>query len=142
MILEIILIQSNWFYVIKKDFEVLECIITSSSHLQTVANVRVKYKQKECTECTSGNSGYNAFMNAISKISEKSDLFITQLIDFEVTIPKGGHTNALFETVIIWQDGVRKSGVLEDQVMASIKATEKTINIFINKIYRNDDFDL
>ncbi len=94
---------------------------------------RFKYKQKECTECTSGNSGYNAFMNAISKISEKSDLFITQLIDFEVTIPKGGHTNALFETVIIWQDGVRKSGVLEDQVMASIKATEKTINYFLTE---------
>jgi D-citramalate synthase len=119
--------------VIKKDFEVLECIITSSSHLKPVANIKIRYKNVEYTECASGNGGYNAFMNALSKISEKSDLFIPQLIDFEVTIPKGGHTNALVETVIIWQDGVRTSGVLGDQVMASIRATEKAINIFISR---------
>lgn len=119
--------------VVKNVFEVLECIITSSSNITPVANIKIRYKDIEYCECASGNGGYDAFMNALQKIQVKTDLFIPKLVDFEVSIPKGGQTNALVETTIIWQDGVRTSGVLSDQIMSSIRATQKAINIFANR---------
>jgi D-citramalate synthase len=119
---------------ISKIFEVVDCIITSSTSLLPVANIKIKYKNTEYYEHSSGNGGYDAFMNCLRKIATNSDLFIPTLIDFEVGIPRGGKTDALVETIIAWQDGVKTTGFSEDQVMASIKATEKAINYFaINK---------
>ena len=58
---------------------------------------------------------------------------IPKLIDFEVSIPRGGSTNALVETVISWQDGITTSGTMPDQITSCIRATEKAINIFEKK---------
>lgn len=117
----------------KKNFEILECIITSSTNLLPMANIKIRYFDKEYCDSSTGNGGYDAFMNAIKKISTTINLFIPELLDFEVHIPQGGKTNALVETIIYWQDNIRTVGVSSDQIMASIKATERVINIFTEK---------
>ncbi len=116
---------------IQHDFEVIECIITSSTNLLPVANIKIRYKDQYYTENSSGNGGYDAFMNCLQKMSQKSDLFIPNLLDFEVSIPQGGKTDALVETIIIWQNNVKTTGISADQIMSAIKATEKAINHFI-----------
>ncbi len=115
------------------EFKVLECIITSSTNLLPVANVKIMYKNKEYFMNSSGNGGYDAFMNCLKKIAQNCDIIIPKLIDFEVSIPQGGQTNALVETVIIWENNVKTIGISSDQIMSSIKATEKAINLFIFK---------
>ncbi len=113
-----------------KKFEILECIIISSTTLLPIANVKIRYLSTEYCESSSGNGGYDAFMNTIRKISTQTGMLIPELLDFEVHIPQGGKTNALVETVIQWQDNVRTVGVSSDQIMSAICATEKAINIF------------
>ena len=53
-------------------------------------------------------------------------------MDYFVSIPPGGKTDALVETVITWNnDGTefRTKGLDADQTESAIKATEKMLNI-------------
>ena len=53
-------------------------------------------------------------------------------MDYEIRIPRGGHTNALTEALITWQiEGRRLQtvGVDSDQVMAAVSATLKMLNL-------------
>jgi D-citramalate synthase len=56
------------------------------------------------------------------------------LENYAVSIPPGGRTDALVQTVITWQmrDGriIRTRGLDADQTEAAIKATIKMLNIF------------
>lgn len=117
----------------QKIFEVVDFVITSTSGLSPTANIKIKYQDQEYSQSASGNGGYDAFMQALSKIAKKADFMIPKLIDFEVSIPRGGSTNALVETVISWQDGITTSGTMPDQITSCIRATEKAINIFEKK---------
>ncbi|MFZ9188948.1 MAG: alpha-isopropylmalate synthase regulatory domain-containing protein, partial [Algoriphagus sp.] len=53
------------------------------------------------------------------------------LVDYHVTIPPGGKTDALVETVITWEYGGRfkTKGLDPDQTVAAMMATEKMLNI-------------
>ena len=65
------------------------------------------------------------------------DYTLPALVDFEVRIPKGGHTNALTECVITWDCGheIRKTrGVHVNQVFSGIMATIKLINIQLHEM--------
>ena len=86
-----------------------------------------------------GNGGYNAFMNALQQILKTFDLPLPRLLDYEVTIPPGGKTDALVQTTISWQVELAKGeeimittmGVSSDQIMAAIEASIKVINMII-----------
>ena len=57
------------------------------------------------------------------------------LTDYIVTIPPGGKTDALVETIISWDySGMefRTRGLDADQTESAIKATEKMLNIIGN----------
>ncbi len=57
------------------------------------------------------------------------------MIDYVVTIPPGGDTSALVETVITWQGGEKEfktRGLDSDQTGAAIKATLKMLNLMDN----------
>ena len=57
---------------------------------------------------------------------------IPELVDYEVRIPKGGHTDALVETSITWNaEGTtfHTIGVDSDQLVAATIATEKMLNL-------------
>jgi D-citramalate synthase len=56
------------------------------------------------------------------------------LIDYHVSIPPGGKTDAFVETVITWDFGkiFKTKGLDPDQTVAAMMATEKMLNIFEN----------
>ena len=58
------------------------------------------------------------------------------LANYAVTIPPGGRTDALVQTVISWHHGhglLRTHGLDADQTEAAIKATFKMLNIIENE---------
>ena len=58
------------------------------------------------------------------------------LANYAVTIPPGGRTDALVQTVITWNDNgrlFRTRGLDADQTEAAIKATFKMLNIIENE---------
>jgi D-citramalate synthase len=70
-------------------------------------------------------------MKALKKIYSKLNKKIPKLIDYIVTIPPGGKTDALVEAFITWKDTreFRTRGLDSDQTVAAIKATMKMLNI-------------
>jgi len=57
---------------------------------------------------------------------------LPSLTDYQVSIPPGGKTDALVETIITWRSGTREfktKGLDADQTESAIKATEKMLNI-------------
>jgi D-citramalate synthase len=88
----------------------------------------------ECYEETaSGDAQYDAFMNALQKIYASLDKKLPKLTDYTVTIPPGGYTDALVETVITWQTAegreFKTRGLEPDQTVSAIKATVKMLNL-------------
>lgn len=78
-----------------------------------------------------GDGQYDAFMNALKSIYKKLGKPLPKLIDYVVTIPPGGKTDALTETVITWElnKEFKTRGLDPDQTVAAIKATMKMLNI-------------
>jgi len=110
---------------------ITKCKISSGLALKPSASLTLEVKGKEYSEKASGDGGYDAFMNALKKVSKKIGLEMPDLVDYQVRIPPGGKTNALVEATISWQDkkrGFCTIGVDSDQVMAAVKATEKMLN--------------
>lgn len=69
------------------------------------------------------------------------DRTLPLLSNYAVTIPPGGRTDALVQTVITWNDNgkiIRTRGLDADQTEAAIKATFKMLNIkendYINEL--------
>jgi D-citramalate synthase len=57
-------------------------------------------------------------------------------VDYEVRIPKGGHTDALTECIITWDCGgqnLKTRGVHSNQVFAAILATLRIINMQLHE---------
>ena len=66
---------------------------------------------------------------------EKLNRTFPVLDNYAVSIPPGGHTDALVQTVITWRDGDkiwRTRGLDVDQTEAAIKATLKMLNMVEN----------
>ena len=63
---------------------------------------------------------------------EKLGRTFPTLENYAVTIPPGGRTDALVQTVITWRNGdkvLRTRGLDVDQTEAAIKATFKMLNL-------------
>lgn len=112
-----------------KTFRILGCVISTSMGMKPSANIKVEYKGKIWEEVSNGSGGYDAFMNALRKLSGKMNICIPRLIDFEITIPPGGNSNSLVEASIKWDNGMVTHAVSSDQVKAAIKATERVLNL-------------
>jgi D-citramalate synthase len=116
--------------------KLLDCSINSGLDLQSTVSIRVEVKGEKHQSTGAGSGGFDAFINAISKVLEHYDYQLPTLADYEIRIPKGGHTNALTECVITWDCGneLRKTrGVHVNQVFASILAAIKLINIQLHE---------
>ena len=112
-----------------KTFRILGCVISTSMGMKPSANIKVEYKGKVWEEVSNGSGGYDAFMNALRKLSGKMNITVPRLIDFEITIPPGGNSNSLVEASIKWDNGMVTHAVSSDQVKAAIKATERVLNL-------------
>ena len=119
----------------------INCTITSGFELESTVSLRVEVKGREHVSSGCGNGGFDAFIDAIEKVLNQYHYRLPGLTDYEVRIPKGGHTNALTECVISWDcDGkTRKTrGVHSNQVFASVLATLRVINIQLEEISSSD----
>lgn len=102
--------------------------------LKPLANVKVDIDGQQYEGHSSGDGQYDAFVKAMRKIyKEYLDRTFPLLQNYAVTIPPGGRTDALVQTVITWQLGdgklLRTRGLDADQTEAAIKATIKMLNI-------------
>lgn len=118
-------------------FQLLHCSINSTYELKSIAAVKCTYCGEEMEAYSHGNGGYDAFMNALKIILEKFKLPIPELLDYVVTIPPGGKTDALVQAAISWRfknnkgnkTTVTTRGINSDQNMAAIEATVKMMNL-------------
>ena len=123
-----------------KDYQhikLLNCSITSGLDLESTVSIRVRVKGETHLASGSGNGGFDAFINAINQIMAIYSYTLPTLADYEVRIPKGGHTNALTECVITWdcEGDMRKTrGVHSNQVFASVLAALRMINIQLHEL--------
>ena len=68
-------------------------------------------------------------MQALKSIEKQFGFALPKLLDYEVRIPPGGKTDALVETTIKWEGGMKTRGVHSDQLAAAIQATEHALNM-------------
>jgi (R)-citramalate synthase len=109
--------------------------ISSVYGLKPVATINMEINKKQYEEAARGDGQYDAFMRAVKKIYSSLDKKIPKLVDYSVTIPPGGKTDALVETVITWKNTkeFRTRGLDSDQTVAAIKATIKMLNLIEEK---------
>jgi (R)-citramalate synthase len=109
--------------------EVKDYSVVSNRGLVPTATVLVRYRDKNIQATGSGDGGYNAFMQALKSIEKQLGFRLPKLLDYEVHIPPGGKTDALVETTIKWEGGLKTRGVHSDQLAAAIQATEHALNL-------------
>ena len=110
--------------------------ICHAQELSPVAMLKVEIDGKLYEETGTGDGQYDAFMRALSKVYRHLGRKLPELIDYIVTIPPGGKTNALVETVITWKNDkeFKTRGLDSDQTASAIKATLRMLNV-IDKEY-------
>lgn len=121
--------------------KLLNCSITSGLNLEATVSLRVDVKDEIHIASGSGNGGFDAFIDAINKVMKLHDYTLPALLDYEVRIPKGGHTNALTECVITWdceQTTRRTRGVHSNQVFAAVLAALRLINIELHELAQSN----
>jgi len=103
--------------------------------MKPTASLSIKIKEVDYQASSTGDGQYDAFMKALWKIYDKLKKPHPLLDDYWVTIPPGGKTDALVETVISWDFNgklFKTRGLDADQTEAAIKATVKMLNLIEN----------
>ena len=103
--------------------------------LRPTATVRIEIDGKEYEQTVAGDGQYNAFSKALWKIYTQLDKPKPDLVDYNVSIPPGGRTDALVQTTIVWNFKgklLKTKGLDVDQTAAAIKATVKMLNMIEN----------
>ena len=106
--------------------------IAHAKGLKPVATLSLERNGTLFQETSAGDGQYDAFMNALKKIYDQFDVKLPGLTDYIVTIPPGGKTDALVESIITWNFNgkiVKTRALDPDQTSAAIKATIKMLNI-------------
>ena len=108
-------------------------VVSTAYGLRPGANIKVEINGKQYEGSAVGDGQYDAFVKALRYIYKKYlDRTFPILANYQVSIPPGGRTDALVQTVITWHynDGLlRTRGLDADQTEAAIKATFKMLNI-------------
>ena len=117
-----------------KELGLLSYMVSTSYGLKPIASIKVEIDGEIYEADSTGDGQYDAFVKALRKIyKEKLNATFPRLANYVVSIPPGGHTDALVQTVITWNvaDGklMRTHGLDVDQTEAAIKATFKMLNI-------------
>ena len=109
-------------------------MVSTSYGLKPIASIKVQINGEEFAADATGDGQYDAFVKALRKIyREELDRTFPVLTNYTVSIPPGGRTDALVQTIITWQYGskiIRTRGLDADQTEAAIKATFKMLNLF------------
>ncbi len=111
---------------------VINYSLSLSKGMKSLANIAIEVDGVEYQDASSGDGQYDAFMKALWKIYDRLGRPHPVLLDYNVSIPPGGRTDALVHTIITWDmDGrvLKTSGLDADQVESAIKATFKMLNM-------------
>ena len=123
--------------------KLISYVVSTAYGLKPGANVRVKINGQEYEAGATGDGQYDAIVKALRYIYKKYlNRTFPVLANYQVTIPPGGRTDALVQTVITWHHGdtlLRTRGLDADQTDAAIKATFKMLNIVENELHNNDE---
>ena len=106
--------------------------LSLSYGLKPSASVQIQIDGNIYQETSSGDGQYDAFMKSLHKIYDKLGKTYPLLTDYQVSIPPGGKTDALVETIITWDYNGKEfktKGLDADQTESAIKATEKMLNM-------------
>ena len=112
-------------------------VVSTAYGLKPGANIKVEINGQAYEASATGDGQYDAFVKSLRYIYKKYlDRTFPILQNYAVTIPPGGRTDALVQTVITWNDNgkiLRTRGLDADQTEAAIKATFKMLNIYENE---------
>lgn len=107
-------------------------LVTTAHGLKPTAAFRIEIDGTTYEANAGGDGQYDAFMHGLVNIyRNRLQRPFPALIDYSVSIPPGGQTDALVQTIITWElDGkiFRTRGLDADQTAAAIKATIKMLN--------------
>jgi D-citramalate synthase len=119
---------------IREEIDILNFSLSTAYGLKPVATLKIRIKNEVYEETSNGDGQYDAFMKALRKIYGRLEKTLPALIDYSVSIPPGGKTDALVQTDITWkmEREFRTRGLDSDQTVAAIKATLKMLNIIEN----------
>lgn len=118
--------------------KLISYVVSTAYGLRPGANIKVEINGQQYEAAGTGDGQYDAFVKALRYIYKKYlNRTFPILANYAVTIPPGGRTDALVQTVITWNDNgtmIRTRGLDADQTEAAIKATFKMLNIIENEI--------
>jgi D-citramalate synthase len=118
--------------------KLISYVVNTSYGLKPGANIRVEINGKQYEAGSTGDGQYDAFVKALRYIYKKYlNRTFPILANYQVSIPPGGRTDALVQTVITWHYNgglLRTRGLDADQTDAAIKATFKMLNIVENNL--------
>ncbi|MFC3879234.1 alpha-isopropylmalate synthase regulatory domain-containing protein [Algoriphagus namhaensis] len=105
--------------------------MTHSQGLKPSVQLRLNINGESFDAASSGDGQYDSFMKAVKKIYKSRKKDLPKLVDYHVSIPPGGKTDAFVETVITWDFGkiFKTKGLDPDQTVSAMMATEKMLNI-------------
>ena len=108
-------------------------MVSTSYGLKPIASIKVNINGTDYAADSTGDGQYDAFVKAL-RLIYKNHLGKTfpVLDNYSVSIPPGGRTDALVQTIITWRNGdkiIRTRGLDAAQTEAAIKATFKMLNI-------------
>ena len=114
-------------------------MVSSAYGLKPLASLKVDINGSQYEADSTGDGQYDAFVKALRKIyKDNLNRTFPILENYAVSIPPGGRTDALVQTVITWRNGnksFKTRGLDVDQTEAAIKATFKMLNIIEHDDY-------
>ena len=118
--------------------KLISYVVSTAYGLKPGANIKVEINGCQYDGSAVGDGQYDAFVKALRYIYKKYlNRTFPILANYQVTIPPGGRTDALVQTVITWHHKgglLRTRGLDADQTEAAIKATFKMLNIIENEL--------
>ena len=118
--------------------KLISYVVSTAYGLKPGANIKVEINGRQYEGSAVGDGQYDAFVKALRHIYKKYlDRTFPILANYQVSIPPGGRTDALVQTLISWhyKDGLlRTRGLDADQTESAIKATFKMLNIIENEL--------
>ena len=116
--------------------KLISYVVSTAYGLRPGANVKVEINGQQYEGSAVGDGQFDAFVKTLRYIYKKYlNRTFPILANYQVSIPPGGRTDALVQTVITWhyKDSIlRTRGLDADQTEAAIKATFKMLNIVEN----------
>jgi D-citramalate synthase len=112
--------------------ELINYHLTVARELKPVASLSISIDGEVYSGTSAGDGQYDAFMKVLWNIYDSIGKKRPVLTDYIVTIPPGGKTDALVETIITWKLEGREfktRGLDADQTTAAIQATMKMLNM-------------